>query len=81
MELSLEILLGDFKIVQGHPRALVTESLHDGGKANTGTEHFTGVGVAKLVRDDAGGDSGRGDNMLQSRAEFANQHVATARPR
>ena len=32
--LALEILLGDFEILQGHVRALVTEQFHDGSKAD-----------------------------------------------
>ena len=34
LELTLEILLGNFEILQGHVRALVTEELHDAGKAD-----------------------------------------------
>jgi len=34
LELTLEILLGDLEILQGHVRALVTEELHDAGKAD-----------------------------------------------
>jgi hypothetical protein len=34
VELTLEILLGDFKILHGHVWALVTEELHDAGEAD-----------------------------------------------
>jgi hypothetical protein len=34
VELALEILLGDFEVFQGHVRVLVTEELHNAGKAN-----------------------------------------------
>ena len=37
--------------------------------------------MSKLVRDDAGGNSSRGSGILQSCADFANQHIAAARPR
>ena len=34
LELSLEILLGNFEILQGHVGAFVTEEFHDAGKAD-----------------------------------------------
>ena len=34
VELALEIRLGDFEIPHGHVRALMTEELHDAGKAD-----------------------------------------------
>jgi hypothetical protein len=34
VEFAMEILLGDFEILQGHVGALVTEELHDAGKAD-----------------------------------------------
>ena len=64
VELALEILLGDFKILQSHVRALVTEEFHNGGKADAGAQHLSAVGVSKLVRDDADGNSDRGHDVL-----------------
>ena len=80
-ELSLEILLGDFKILHGHVWALVTEQFHDAGKADACPEHLRSIGVTKLVRDDAGGNSDSGYDILQCRADSTNQHFATARPK
>ncbi len=60
VELALEILLGNFEILHGHVRALVTEEFHDTGKADARPKHLRSVGVTKLVRDDAGGNSDRG---------------------
>jgi hypothetical protein len=37
VEFALQILLGDFEILQGHVRALVAEELHDAGKADART--------------------------------------------
>ena len=81
VELALEILLGDLEILQGHVRALVTEEFHDGGKADAGAQHLSSVGVSKLVRDNAGGNSDGRHDFLQCSAEPANQHVTAARPR
>ena len=72
MELALEILLGDLEILQGHVRALVTEEFYHGSKADTPAQHFSPVGVSKLVRDDAGGNSDRRDDLLQCSPEPAN---------
>jgi hypothetical protein len=36
VELALEILLGDFEVLQSHVRALVTEEFHDAGKTDAG---------------------------------------------
>ena len=60
--LSLRILLGGCNFI--HCR-----------EANAGTKHFTGVGVSKLVPDDAGGNSSFGGDILQSRAEFAERYM------
>ena len=81
VELTLEILLGDLKILQGHVRALVTEELYDGSKVHAGSQHFSPVCVSKLVRDDAGGNSDRRHDFLECSAEPTNQHVTAARSR
>ena len=81
VELALEILLGDLEILQGHVRALMTEEFHHRGKTDTRPQHLRCIGVSKLVRNDAGGNSDRRDNLPQCTAEPANQHVAAARPR
>ena len=78
--LSLEIKLGDFEIAQGHVWGLVTEQLHDGRKGDAGTKHLCGVGMSKLVGDDAGSDSGRSSDVTQCGAESTNQHITAARP-
>jgi hypothetical protein len=63
-ETLVEIRLGDFEIMQGHMRALVTEEFHDGSKADAGPQQFSGIGVAKLVRDNASGNSSYGHDVL-----------------
>ena len=80
MELALKVLLGDFEILQGHVWTLVTEQFHDGSEADAGAQHFRSICVAKLVRDDAGGNSGRCRCLTQCSAEPANQHVTAAWP-
>jgi len=81
VELALEILLGDLKILQGHMGALVTEELYNRGKADAGAQHLSPVCVSKLVRDDAGGNTDRGHDILQGSAQPTSQHVAAARLR
>ena len=45
----------------------VAEQFHEGGKADAGAKHLSGIGVSKLVRDDAGGDSDGSDGIVQWR--------------
>src|SRR5437016_5617430 len=81
VELALEILLSNLEILQGHVRALMTEEFHHRGKTDTRPQHLRSIGVSKLVRNDAGGNSDRRHDLPQCSAEPANQHVAAARPR
>jgi hypothetical protein len=37
MKFALEILLGNFEILQGHVGALMTEEFHDSDKTDAGT--------------------------------------------
>ena len=61
--LASKIGLGDLYIGHGHFRSAVAEQLHDSGEAHPGIQHFCGVGMSKLMGDDAGGDSGRGNDL------------------
>ena len=81
VELALEILLGNFEILHGHVRALVTEEFHNSSKADASAQHLSPVGVSKLVRDDTGGNSVCDLDILQGGAESTNQDVTAARPR
>ena len=81
VELALEILLGDFEILQSHVRAFVTKEFHDAGKADARPQHLGSVGVSKLVGDDAGGNPGGSRDIPQCSAESANQHETAAWPR
>ena len=71
VELALEILLGDLEILQSHVRALMTEELYNSGKADAGAQHLRPVGVSKLVRDDADGNTDGGHNIPECRAQPA----------
>ena len=81
IEFALEILLGDLQIVQGHLWAFVAEEFDHCGKADAGAQHLSSIGVSKLVRNDAGGNAEGGGDFSQGGTQFANQHVAAARPR
>jgi len=77
--LALEVKLGDFQILQSHVRGLMAEQLHDGGKVDAGTQHLGSICVSKLVGDDPGGNSGRGNHITQYGTEAADQRIAAAR--
>ena len=62
VERALEILLGNLEVLQGHVRALMTEEFHHRGKTDTRPQHLRSIGVTKLVRNDAGGNSDRRDD-------------------
>ena len=78
MELALEILLGDFEILQCHVGTFVAEQFHDGSEADAGSQHFGSIVVAKLVRDNADGNSSRRGDLLQRSAKAANQCISAA---
>jgi len=81
VEFALEILLGDLKILQGHVGTLVAKEFDHRGKANASAQHLSSICVAKLVRDDAGGNAEGGGDFSQGGTQFANHQVAAARPR
>ena len=69
MELALEILLGDFEILQCHVGTFVAEQFHDGSEADAGSQHFSSICVSKLVRHDAGRESERVADLVKIVAE------------
>src|ERR1039457_5646576 len=72
-EEDLEITQEDLQreILQGHMGALVTEELYNRRKADALAQHLSPVCVSKLVRDDAGGNTDRGHDILQCSAQPA----------
>ncbi len=78
VEFALEILLGDFEILQGHVGTLVAKEFDNRGKADAGAQHLSSVCVSKLVRDDASGNAESGGDVSQGGTEFANHLVAAA---
>ena len=46
VELSLQVLVSDLDIAQGHTDVFVSEQLHQSGKADAQTEHLSGIAVA-----------------------------------
>jgi len=55
MILQLEVFLGDLNVTQSHSESLVTEQVHDGGKADAGSEHFCCIGMSQPMGSDASG--------------------------
>ena len=56
----------------------MTEQLHDGKKLYPGTKHLAGIGVTKLVGNDAFGNACLGTHRVQVFTELANQGFAGA---
>ena len=48
--LALEVLLGNLDVAHGHSNVTVAENLLQGGKADAGTEHYSGKSMSQLVR-------------------------------
>ena len=46
IELAVQVLLRDLDIPQSHADVFVPQQLHEGGKADSETEHFRGMRVA-----------------------------------
>jgi hypothetical protein len=77
---ALQVRQGDSEIAHGHVRGAMTEEFHDAGKADARAEHECGVGVSKLMRDDARGDSRCSRDVVQCFTESSKQHFPSARP-
>jgi hypothetical protein len=78
MKLTLQISQSNLEIQHGHLWRGVTEQFHDGNKLYAGTKHLAGIGVAKLVRNDAFGDACLGTHRMQVSAEGADQGIPGA---
>jgi hypothetical protein len=64
MKFALQILLGDFRVSQGHMDIFVPEQLHESRKANPKPEHFRRKTVSQTVRRHMGSATGAlGDPM------------------
>jgi hypothetical protein len=81
VELALEVLLGDFEILQSHVWTLVTEEFYNSRKTHASAQHLSSVCVQKLVQDNAGGNTDSGHDILQCGAQPASQQVTAARSR
>ena len=72
-ELAVQIIGSHLDVAHSHPWICVTEQFHDRRQGYARADHLTCVGVSKLVRDDAGGDTGRGTDFVQVEAQLTNQ--------
>ena len=77
LELVLQIVRGNLDVPHGHPwvrvakefqASVVGDHLREGYAR---ADHFTCVGVSKLVRNNAGGDTGRCRDFVQVIAQLA----------
>ena len=74
----LQVGLSDLQVLEGHLRADVAEQSHERGKADAGAEHFCGIGVAILMRDEVASDSDSSDGIAEGGTEAANQRLTGA---
>jgi hypothetical protein len=70
-ELALQIIGGDLDVPHRHPWIFVAEEFHERGYGYARANHLAGVGVPKLVRNDAGGNAGRGTDLVQVETQLA----------
>ena len=80
VELSLQVLLSDLDIAQGHTDVFVAEQLHERRQADAHTEHFSGVGVPELVRRHVGRAVGSCGGIGQRNPKGAIQGIFAASP-
>ena len=76
LKLALQIHLGDIHVEHRHAWGGVSKQFHDGRQADSGAEHFGDISMAKLMGDDAGGDSDGSSHLVQRSAEIANEGLA-----
>jgi hypothetical protein len=73
MKLALEIRQGDFHIEHGHVGRAVPQQFHYGGETDARANHFRGVGVSHLMRDDARRQAKGMAGLMQVIAELTNE--------
>ena len=81
LELALQVREGDVEVDHGHLGGGMAEHLHQCREVHTAAKHFGGIGVAELMRDNASGKAGSGTDLVQVRAELADERVSRSRPR
>ena len=72
LKLALKIGQGYVDIAHGHVGVHMAEQLHQNGEADSGAKQFGGIGVSKLVGDDARGEAERVADPMQVIAELNN---------
>jgi hypothetical protein len=78
VKLALDVGQSDFEIAHRHVRRAVPEQLHKARQGHTGTKHLGSVCVAKLVRHDAGTNTGGSGYLAQGSTKFTRQHFFPA---
>ena len=68
MELALQIVRSNLDVPHRHPWIDVAEEFHERRQGYARANHLTGVGVSELVRNDAGGNTGRSDRLRAGRS-------------
>ena len=71
----------DVEVDHGHLGGGMAEHLHQCREVHTAAKHFGSIGVTELMRDNASGKAGSGTDLVQVRAELADERVSRSRPR
>ena len=75
VELALQVLLGDLDVAHGHADIVVSQQLHESGKADTEAEHLRSESVAQAVRRDRAGAAGSISSIGKGREKSLVQSV------
>ena len=73
LELVLQIGRGNLDVPHGHPWLLMAEEFHESRYSYARADHLACIGVSELVRNDAGGGTGRGTDFVQVEAQLTDQ--------
>jgi hypothetical protein len=75
MVLLLEVVLGDLDVAESHFEGLVTEQVHESGKADAGPKHGCCIGMPKPMGRNASGIARFSRGLYES---FAESKIACA---
>ena len=79
MELPLQIGSGDVDVAHRHLGIEVPEQLHERRQAYPCAYHLTGICVPELVRNDAGWDADRSNNVGKVRTQLLDEGLLVSR--
>ena len=81
MILTLKVRQGDIEILDRHVGRVVAEQFHHTREAHSRAEHFCGVGMPQLVRNDTDREVDREAHFVHGIAQLTDKSFLAARPR